>query len=625
VSDPAATARVDPQLLAEALDAVPDGVAVFDADWTLVYVNQAGAQLLERHREELLGRNIWIALPELGGSIFHSFLLHARSVGERVTWQGFYVPADRWVDATAVRVGEALHVYFRESPGQPVEGAPARERLHDGDRDTDSDRLRYLAEVSESMISTLDTGESVATLVGLVVPRLCDWAVVTVLGDDGQPADAGRTHRDPDGLRDLDVYLRGRTLNTSEGSPLAAALLTGEPIHLPTIDPRMMEPSLSSPEVRAAWERLDAASFTMVPLRARGETFGVLGMVNSSGRPPHTEMEIAVAVEVVRRAALALDNTRLYGRQLQVAETLQRSLLTPPPQPDGLEIAVRYQPAATNMHVGGDWYDAFLQRDGGTLLVIGDVVGHNVDAAAAMGQVRSIVRGIAYDRQEGPAGVLGRVDEVLTGLRIGTLATALVARVEQTPEQAQAGERLLRWSSAGHLPPLVIRRSGQVEVLDTAPETLLGADSRRPRTDHRTLVHPDETVIFYTDGLVEHGRTSIDDGIARLTRLVAELAGASVDELCDLLLERIVDRRSDDDIAIVAVRCHPQDAVRSATAKALVSAWSGRDGEPAPGRAAQPEASVAPAPPGPRGETTPSGGTGGREVAAPASARLPSA
>ena len=624
MSDPPAPARVDPQILAEALEAVPDGVAVFDSDWTLVYVNVAGAELLERRREELLGRNIWIALPELGGTIFHSFLLRARSVGERVTWQGYYVPADRWVDATAVRVGEALHVYFRESPGHPVEGVPARERVRDVDRDAESDRLRYLAEVSESMISTLDTGESVATLLNLVVPRLCDWAVVTVLGDDGQPADAGRTHRDPDGLRALDVYLRGRTRNTGEGSPLAAALLTGEPIHVPTIDPKLVEPSLSTPEVRSAWERLDSASLTMVPLRARGETFGVLGMVNSAGRPPHTEMEIAVAVEVVRRAALALDNTRLYGRQLQVAETLQRSLLTPPPQPDGLEIAVRYQPAATNMHVGGDWYDAFLQPDGATLLVIGDVVGHNVDAAAAMGQVRSIVRGIAYDRQEGPAGVLGRVDEVLTGLCIGTLATALVARVEQTREQAQAGQRLLRWSSAGHLPPLVIRRSGQVEVLDTAPETLLGADSRRPRTDHRTVVQPGETVIFYTDGLVEHGRTSIDDGIARLTRLVSELAGASVDDLCDLLLERIVDRHSDDDIAIVAVRCHPQDAVPSAGAEAPARAGRDRDDERVPRRAARPEGSVAPAPPRPRGEAVTSNRTGGRPEAAPSSAQLPS-
>jgi phosphoserine phosphatase RsbU/P len=337
---------------------------------------------------------------------------------------------------------------------------------------------------------------------------------------------------------------------------MTAALLTGEPVHLDSIDPELVEPSLGSQEVREAWRRLDSDSFTMVPLRARGETFGVLSMVNTSARRPHDEMEVATAVEVARRAALSLDNARLYGRQLHVAETLQRSLLTPPPQPNHLEIAVRYQPAGTNMHVGGDWYDAFQQRDGATLVVIGDVVGHNVDAAAAMGQIRSIVRGIAYDRQESPGRILSRVDEVLTGLRIGTLATALLARIEQTADQAGTGWRTLRWSSAGHLPPLLLHPGGQVQVLDSDPEILLGAESTGSRTDHEVQVGPGQTLVLCTDGLVEHGRTGIDEGIARLTELVGELGTLGVDGLCDELLQRIVQGRSDDDVAILAVRFH---------------------------------------------------------------------
>src|SRR5919199_1256254 len=152
--------------------------------------------------------------------------------------------------------------------------------------------------------------------------------------------------------------------------------------------------------------------------------------MNAAGRPLQSEMDMAIAVEVARRGALALDNARLYGRQVKVAETLQHSLLTPPPQPDHLEIAVRYRPAASYQQVGGDWYDSFHQPDGATVLVIGDVVGHNVDAAAAMGQIRSILRGIAYDRPESPAQVLSRVDAVLGGLGVTTLATALVARLE---------------------------------------------------------------------------------------------------------------------------------------------------------------------------------------------------
>jgi serine phosphatase RsbU (regulator of sigma subunit) len=274
-------------------------------------------------------------------------------------------------------------------------------------------------------------------------------------------------------------------------------------------------------------------------------------------------MENATAVGVARRAGLALDIARLYSRQLKVAETLQRSLLTPPPQPDHIQIAVRYQPAASNMHVGGDWYDAFQQPDGATLLVIGDVVGHNVDAAAAMGQIRSILRGIAYDRQETPARILSRVDHVLDGLRIGTLATALVARLEQPPEQQDAGTRTLRWSSAGHLPPLLRGADGRVQVLDTRPETLLGTDAVPQRSDHELAVAPGDTLVFYTDGLVEHGRTPIDVGIERLRRLVEELGPLDVERLCDALLDRIVRHRPDDDIALVAVRCHPQPATGS--------------------------------------------------------------
>jgi sigma-B regulation protein RsbU (phosphoserine phosphatase) len=533
----------------------PPAVAVFDADWTLESVDQATADLLGRRREELVGRNIWIALPELAGTIFHSFLLHARSAGGRVTWRGFYPPAGCWLDATARGAGDHLHVSLRRSTG-PVPDGPADSEAEAAEYD----RLRFLAEVSEAMTSTLDPAESVATLVDLVVPRLCDWAVVTVLGDDGAPADEGRAHRDPTRLADLDLYLSRRVRASGDDNPMVAALLTGEPIHLSSIDPAVIEPAIGgSEEVRAAWERLDAGSITVVPLRARAETFGVLELVNDSDRPPHGEMEIATAVEVARRASLAIDNARLYGRQLAVAETLQRSLLTPPPQPDHLEIAVRYLPASSTLHVGGDWYDAFQQPDGATLLVIGDVVGHNVHAAAAMGQVRSILRGIAYDRHEEPARVLTRVDAALTGLRIGTLATALIARIEQPGELASTGRRVLRWSSAGHLPPLLLRGDGRVELLEDGPQTLLGAESTRPRTDAVAEVGPGDTLLFYTDGLVEQGRTGIDEGTDRLVAAVRELGAVPLDRLCDALIERIVGRRPDDDVAIVAVRCHTQD------------------------------------------------------------------
>jgi sigma-B regulation protein RsbU (phosphoserine phosphatase) len=163
------------------------------------------------------------------------------------------------------------------------------------------------------------------------------------------------------------------------------------------------------------------------------------------------------------------------------------------------------------------------------------------------------VRSIAYDRREDPARILERVDEVMTGLQIDTLATALVGRLE--PLEGGDSGWLLRWSSAGHLPPGVLRADGAVELLDTPPETLLGTGTPPPHSDHDAVLRPGDTLLFYTDGIVEHGRSAIDEGLTRLTRALAELGELDVDPLCDQLLDRVVTGRTDDDIALLAVRC----------------------------------------------------------------------
>ena len=542
------------EALAAALDRLPEGVALFDADWTIGYVNAAGAALLGRPAGELVGRNIWVALPELGGTIFHGFLLHARSAGTPVTWAGYYPPVDRWLSATAALAEGLLQVSFRATDDRLAEH-PAD--LPGGEvpaADVDQDRLRFLAEVSEAMIATLDTGESATRLAELVAGRMCAYAVVALVGEDGGPGEEAWAHSDPARRRDLEAYLHGRLRESSGDTAVVDALLTGEPVQVPTMDPEVIDRTLLTEEVRTAWERLHTTSCTIVPLRARGETFGALALMNAGDEPLQSEMDIAIAVEVARRGALALDNARLYGRQLKVAETLQHSLLTPPPQPDHLEIVVRYRPAASYQQVGGDWYDAFAQPDGATVLVIGDVVGHNVDAAAAMGQIRSILRGIAYDRPESPAQVLTRVDNVLGGLGVGTMATALVGRLEQTEDQRPSGHRTLRWSSAGHLPPLLVHADGRVETLTTPPERLLGAESVCPRSDHEQVLVPGDIVVLYTDGLVETGRAGLDEGIEQLSRELTALAGLPLADLCDQLLERLVPGRADDDIAVLAVR-----------------------------------------------------------------------
>src|SRR3954469_7243003 len=552
-----AVAGLGPTALTAALEALPDGVVILNGEWTVCFINSAGAALIGRRAEELTGRSIWVAGPELSGTIFRSFLLHARGAGRSVTWRGFYAPAGRWLSATAVVVGELLQVSIREVTSRLAEPAEDGGELDQANDDGDRDRLRFLAEVSESLITTLDTGKSATHLAELAVSRLCDWAGVALAGEGGAPGEEPWAHRAPARRPDLDTYMTQRLRDTGDDEAMVDALMSGQPVQMIPVREDLVAPSLPTEEVRAAWRRLQTSSYTIVPLRARGETFGALVLLNGGDRPPHTETEIATAVEVARRGALALDNARLYGRQLKVAETLQHSLLTPPPQPDYLQIAVRYRPGGGYQQVRGDWYDAFQQPDGATLLLMGDVLGHNADAAAAMGQIRSILRGLACDRPESPARILSRVDRVLTTLEVPTLATALLARIEQPADLAAAGLRRLRWSSAGHLPPLLLRPDGTVLSLGSPPERLLGSGAACARSDHEVLLSPGDTVVFYTDGLIEYGRTGIDEGIGRLAGHLADVAALPLEDLCDRLLDRVPRGRADDDIAILALRCRP--------------------------------------------------------------------
>ncbi|NYJ06862.1 SpoIIE family protein phosphatase [Petropleomorpha daqingensis] len=263
---------------------------------------------------------------------------------------------------------------------------------------------------------------------------------------------------------------------------------------------------------------------------------------------PWTGQQVAEANELRTHLLEAL-----YARSrsiVRAAETLQRSLLTDPPQPGHLEIAVRYVPAAREAQVGGDWYDVFAQPDGSTMLVIGDVAGHDTEAAACMAQLRGLLRGIAYDSAQSPAQVLARLDAAIDGLGLGAMATVLVARLAH----ADDGSRVLRWSNAGHLPPLVVGPDGAQQVL-SARGLMLGVEPTTDRTDTEAVLEPGSTLLLYTDGLVERRDQVFDDGVEQLQQLLAGLRQRPVEEVSDELLAGMLPaERTEDDVALVAVR-----------------------------------------------------------------------
>jgi PAS domain S-box-containing protein len=412
-------------------------------------------------------------------------------------------------------------------------------------------RLQLLAEAGRVLSGTLEIDQQVEQLVELVVPELGDWCWLVVTDEQGRLHELASAHRDPARRAEVEAYVRSMVEVMTDQAGARVVTATGRPMVMPSIDWEHVERALPEPVVREALARLGAASGTVVPLVARGQVMGALGLFNREERGPLTQTQVDTAIEIGRRAGLALHHARLYGQQRALADALQRSMLTEPPQIEGCEIVVRYVPAAAGAEIGGDWYDAFFDRGGQPVLAIGDVVGHDTRAAAAMGQVRGLLRGISFSSGGTPAEVLGRVDRAVDGLALDTMATALVARLETDG----GGGTRLRWANAGHPPAILMGAEGEVTLLDGKPaDLLLGVSPECIREDHVVDLDPGATVLLYTDGLVERRDRDIDAGTEELVALLQEIAGLPLEELCDRVLERLFLPDAHDDVAVLALR-----------------------------------------------------------------------
>ncbi|NIZ90470.1 SpoIIE family protein phosphatase [Kineococcus rubinsiae] len=411
-------------------------------------------------------------------------------------------------------------------------------------------RLEFLSRVTDGLVTLLDPDEALHVLPSLVVPDFALWAFASVLDAAGRIQHVSATHTDE--ARAADAARLEELLATGLlPSSVSSRVLRGElgPTLRRIVGADELHDGAAEGEFTELLERLGLGSVLVVPLRARGAITGCLTMFSGSGRPPFDEDDLSTAVDLGYRAGLALENARLYAQQRKTSEVLQRSLLSPPQHSEGLAVATRYYPAAEAAQVGGDWYDAFVQPDGCTTVVIGDVMGHDVSAAAAMGQLRTLVRGIAFDRGAQPAEVVGRLDTVLHGLGMTTLATAIVLQISE----GEGGVRRARWCVAGHLPAVLVHPDGEVTQLSgTGIVVGLGPDQRRHQ--HEADLLPGSIVLLYTDGLVERRDRTMGERLDELHAAVADLADRPLDELCDELIARMLPDGSDDDVAVVVVR-----------------------------------------------------------------------
>ena len=291
----------------------------------------------------------------------------------------------------------------------------------------------------------------------------------------------------------------------------------------------------------------DGQAVACVPLI--GAT-GVLGVLHLAWDAPRTfyVAERAVIATLAAYVVQALERAHRLDARIGVADILQQAILSRPPAVERYELAALYLPADRHEQVGGDWYDAVPGRDGRLTMVIGDVVGHDMSAAARMGQLRSMLRAYVVDRHEPPSALLRRLDAANHALGEPTMATAVVAVIDTLP----TGGHRLRWSNAGHPPPVVIHRDGTVQSL-AGHDLLLGARRFAPRHTWTAPLPYGATVLLHTDGLMGRPDHPADDQFAHLNRRLRTARRTRLEDLLeDVAAESAVDRA--DDIAMLAVR-----------------------------------------------------------------------
>ncbi|WP_436318656.1 PP2C family protein-serine/threonine phosphatase [Streptomyces griseofuscus] len=288
-----------------------------------------------------------------------------------------------------------------------------------------------------------------------------------------------------------------------------------------------------------------------VAVSVRGEIYGDLYLSERQDGEPFDADDESVVIALAGAAGIAIENVRLFERVREGAEQFQRLLLPTLPDLRPFTAAAVYRPAAEPSQLGGDWYDAIPLPGNVVAVVIGDVVGHDLPAAAAMASTRNMLRALLFDRSSAPGTILSQLDHTLQAITENPITTTTLARIE--PDE---GGWRLSWSTAGHVPHLLLAPGRPAEYLFADPGLPLGVDPGLPRPDHSCFVPPGATVVFFTDGLVEHPDHPIDQSLAELTELATEYASLPLGDFVQALADH---HPSDghDDMAVLALRTPP--------------------------------------------------------------------
>ncbi|MDF3300160.1 SpoIIE family protein phosphatase [Streptomyces sp. K1PA1] len=552
-----------PEAVAKALDALGTGAYLVDERGSIVAVNTHGAQLLGRPASDLVGQDAHDLMHrnKCGEPVPRAQCRMRESILAGRTEQG----GDEWFergDGTLLPVAwlvtpcdigmrpSATLVLFHSAghSRQPAQRSPA------GGRMSELERLALLAETTTLLTSTLDIHEALRRLIDLVLPRVADWAVIDLIRERDEVHRFAVAHAEG-GTVIFREDLQGPMPPVPQESPLPLSrALRG--VASSFAGPETYQGSPDSGiavEQQHLFEVTGMHSAVMVPLRSLHEVLGALTLGRADQPEPFTGSEVALLEDIARRASFALENARLYQRQRTVAETMQRHLLPTLPRTPGRDMTARYLPAPDASQVGGDWYDAFTLADGATALAIGDVVGHDLDAAAGMAQLRNMLRAYALSEQKPPSKIVQWLDQATEDIAEVSLATLVFARMREN----DTGGCELSWTNAGHPPPLLVTRDGVTRFLTEGHGVLLGVTPDQPRPDATVELPPGATLLLYTDGLIESPGHALDEGLERLRRHAASLAHRPLEPFTDQLLARARPPDNDDDVALLAVRYVP--------------------------------------------------------------------
>ncbi|MFF8027414.1 SpoIIE family protein phosphatase [Streptomyces sp. NPDC007896] len=537
----------------------PIGLALMDPDLRYLLVNPALERIDGIPAEDHVGRNLRETLPFPDVDTIESALHQVLTTGTPLLDQ--YHVGRPLTDPDHDHAW-SLSFYRLEDPGGRVLGAAASvvdvtERHRAAiEADRARRRLALIADASTRVGTTLEVEQTARELAEVATPELADVAAVDVLDS----ALACRRTRKPDNGPEL---FRALALKAAHPTPALRAadppgdlaayggdrlvtlcVHTGRPVLVRHVGDQDLRRIARDREATTLLARAGVHSYLAVPLIAHGEVLGALDLKRTRNPVPFDQDDVVLASELASRAAVAIDNARWFQSVRNTALTLQRSLLPDhPPHRTGLELASRYQPAQATSEVGGDWYDVIPLTDDRTALVVGDVMGNGIDAAATMGRLRTATCAYA-DLDLAPDAVLQHLDKI-TGDLEHYIVTCIYAVYD--PHRGQC-----RIANAGHMPPALARPGHAAVLLDLPTGAPLGVGGIPFETTTADL-SPGDLLVLYTDGLVETRHHPIDDRLNLLLSFLDE-PHRPLDQTCDLLLYGLRHPDDHDDVALLVAR-----------------------------------------------------------------------